>query len=303
VTTHIIAAICTPLGADDTLRVGGLEAHIEQQWRAGISGLLVAGTMGRMQLLADDTYLQLARHSVRISAGRGEVMVGVGDTSFARMRDRIRMVEQMDVDGLVVLTPYFMPYTQDELIDYYTALADISRKPLFLYKLPSLTGAGLSVETVLQVSKHPNIHGIKCSCSLEWVRELMGRADDGFRVIVARANEVDSLVLAGMKEQLDGIYALAPEWTVNIVNAAESGDVEPAAEWQHKLSSLLRVVTQDYPMMPAFTVILNALGIPGNFSPAPIRPLTDEQREHLLNIPVVKELLRTTAESAAAPQA
>jgi len=117
------------------------------------------------------------------------------------------------------------------------------------------------------------------------------------------ARTIPRIVRAGMKEQLDGIYALAPEWTVNIVNAAESGDVEPAAEWQHKLSSLLRVVTQDYPMMPAFTVILNALGIPGNFSPAPIRPLTDEQREHLLNIPVVKELLRTTAESAAVPQA
>jgi len=32
-------------------------------------------------------------------------MVGVGDTSFVRTRDRIAFAQQFDVDGLVVLTP------------------------------------------------------------------------------------------------------------------------------------------------------------------------------------------------------
>ena len=77
----VISAVTTPLHEDDSLHVEGLEAHLEEQWQAGIDGLLVAGTMGLMQLLTDRTYADLIEHALRISAGRGEIMVGVGDAS------------------------------------------------------------------------------------------------------------------------------------------------------------------------------------------------------------------------------
>ena len=54
--TNIIAAICTPLHDDQSLQVKALEMHIDDQARAGFGGLLVGGTMGLMQLLADETY-------------------------------------------------------------------------------------------------------------------------------------------------------------------------------------------------------------------------------------------------------
>src|SRR6476646_2011819 len=96
--TRFISAICTPLAEDESLHVEGLEAHLEDQWQAGISGLLVAGSMGQMQLLADETYRDLIDCCVRFTAGRGELMVGVGDTSFARTRDRIHLAEQFPID-------------------------------------------------------------------------------------------------------------------------------------------------------------------------------------------------------------
>jgi len=42
----LISAICTPLQNDDSLHVAGLAAHLEDQWRHGIQGVLVGGTMG-----------------------------------------------------------------------------------------------------------------------------------------------------------------------------------------------------------------------------------------------------------------
>jgi len=38
--------------------------------------------MGLMQLLDDETYRELVHHSVRLARGHGEILVGVGDTSF-----------------------------------------------------------------------------------------------------------------------------------------------------------------------------------------------------------------------------
>jgi len=294
INSTLIAAICTPQNADDALHVEGLEAHVEDQWRAGMTGILVAGTMGRMQLLSDETYRRLIRATVRISRRRGEVMVGVGDTSFARTRDRIRAVEEYDIDAVVVLTPYFVRYTDDELVDYFRALADCSRRPVYLYNLPSLTGTPLSLDVVLRLSRHPNIHGIKCSCSVEWVRQLMDKVDSRFRVIVANPFLVDMLAKCGVREQLDGVYSVVPDWTVNIIRAAEAGRWDEAAAWQARLTAFRSLVPVRYPVHPAFTVVLNERGIPGKFFSAPMRPLSEERRAALLAEPIVRELLGRT---------
>lgn len=289
--TKFISAICTPLTLDEALHREGLEAHLDDQWRAGIAGVLVGGTMGLMQLLSDQTYRDLAECGVEFTAGRGEVLVGVGDTSFARTRDRIRMVERFAIDGVVVVTPSLWKYSQTDLIGYYRALADLSSKPVYLYDLPQLTGTKLEFETVLQVATHPNVRGIKCSGEWAWTRQLMDRVGDRFRVIPAQPHLVDELIRVGVSDNLDGIYALVPRWTVAIAVAAEQGDWAMAAQRQRRLSELLSVLTTRYPLFPAVTAVLNARGISGCVAPAPMRPLEPEQREALLAEPLVKQLL------------
>jgi 4-hydroxy-tetrahydrodipicolinate synthase len=289
--TRLISAICTPLRPEESLHREGLETHLEEQWRAGIAGVLVGGTMGLMQLLSERTYRQLVDDAVRVTAGRGEVLVGVGDTSFARTRDRIRLVEEFAVDGVVVVTPFLWKYTQAELVDYYRALADLARKPVYLYDLPGLTGARLDLETVLAVASHPNVRGIKCSIPWDATRQLMDRVEGRLRVIPAQPHLIDQLVRCGVADNLDGIFALAPHWAVGVVRAAERGDWPEAARQQRRLSALLQTVAVKYPLFPACTAVLGARGIVGNVAPAPMRPLTAEQRAALLDEPVVRELL------------
>lgn len=290
IATRFISAICTPLEAGGDLHVAGLEAHIADQWNAGIAGLLVAGTMGLMQLQSDRTYRSLVEHAVRISAGRGEVMVGVGDTSFARTRDRIRLVQEFKIDGVVAVTPYLWKYDRGELLDYFRSLADVSRVPLYLYDLPGLTGVKLDHDTILAAAKHPSIRGIKSSASWDDTRRLMDRAPSGFRIVPAQAHLVDTLIRSGVTENLDGIFAIAPKWTVSIAAAAEAGDWPLAAKRQQRLSDLLTEAAK-LPLFPACTAILNARGIPGNVAPAPMRSLTDAERESLLNSPVIRSLI------------
>jgi len=288
----LFAAVGTPLTADEQLHCEALERHIADQWRAGMNGILLGGTMGLMQLLSEATYRQLVEVAGdAAAAGRGEVMIGVGDTSLARTRDRIRIAnEHSRIDGVVCLSPFLWKFSEAELVDYFTALADASRAPLYLYDLPLLTGTKLTFETVLAVAKHPNVRGIKCSFDLGWTRQLIDLAPPGFRVIVAQADLVDVLLRNGITQQLDGVFALAPHWTVGIARAAAAGDWERAAALQRKLSALLRVL-RDFGVFPAFTALLNARGIPGNYCPAPMRPLDDARVAELLATPIVTELL------------
>ena len=85
--------------------------------------------MGLMQMLRDETYTRLARRSVECQ-GKGKVLIGAGDAGFARTADRIAFLNDLKIDGIVVITPYFLPFSQEQLVQYYLALADIAKKPL-----------------------------------------------------------------------------------------------------------------------------------------------------------------------------
>ena len=302
----LISAIGTPLTADELLHGDGLAAHLDDQWSNGITGLLVAGTMGLLQLLRDETYSALVRRSVELSRGQGEILVGAGDCGFARTRDRIAFLNTQNVDGVVVLAPYFLTFSQTELLDYYRALADESRAPLYLYDLPQRTKCKIALPTALELSKHPNIHGIKCSDEPSYARALRDGLDEAgrgaFRVIVAQSAMMDACLRVGFLEHVDGTYAIAPPWTADIARAAQVLDWDAAAVCQRRLNALQELFGR-YGVFPAMTAMLNARGLRGSFCPRPIKPLDDAAREALLAEPIMTEFLAADAAAAAATAA
>jgi 4-hydroxy-tetrahydrodipicolinate synthase len=285
-----VTAIGTPLTDDDDLHVAGLEAHLADQWDAGISGLLVAGTMGAMQLLTDDTYRNLVKHSIRLSRNCGPIYVGAGDASFARTRDRIHFLNEQEIDGVVVLAPYLMTFSQRELIDYYSALADISRAPLYLYDLPVFTRTKLRLETILELARHPNIPGVKCSDEPVFIRHLLDAVDPGFRVFIAQPDIIDIFLRYGARNHLDGVFAIAPRWAIQIGRHADDHCWEQAAACQAKLAHMRRLVIK-HGVWPTFTVLMNARGIPGNFAPRPYHRMPDSERDLVLADPLIQEMI------------
>ena len=284
-----ITAIGTPLTPNEQLHEQGLEIQLADQWNHDIDGILVAGSMGMMQLLTNETYRRLVERSVEMSAGRGEVLVGAGDAGFARSRDRILFLNDFKIDGVAVLAPYFYNFSPEELIDYYRSLADVSKAPIYLYDLPAVTGTKLAIDTVLEIAKHPNIHGVKASCNFDDTRQLIDAIGDSFRIIVAQPNLVDMLLHHGVCEHLDGVWAIMPGWTVAIGECAAKGDWEGATTYQRKISAVRTLLLKFG--IGSFTDLMNARGIPGNFAPRPFARLDDAKRESLLGEESVRQLM------------
>ena len=285
---YFISAICTPLTADDRLHEEGLATHLEHQWAYGINGVLVAGTMGLLQLLQDEVYQQLCRRTVEVSKRRGEIMIGAGDASLARTLGRVEFLNTLaGVDGVVVLTPYFIQFSQPELIDYYTAIADASKAPVYLYDLPQRTRSKIEISTVQALIRHPNIRGIKCSDEIVSTRQLIETLGGKTRLVVAQPLITDLLLKFGIQEHLDGMFALAPGWTVALGKAAAEGNWEQAASYQQKIM-MFATVLRDYGVFPAATALLNALGIPGRLGPRPFRMLSEERQREMLGSDTIR---------------
>ena len=79
--TRFITAIGTPLTEDEQLHEEGLEIHLQDQWSHGIGGILIAGSMGAMQLLTDQTYRCLVERSVELSTGCGAIGISASGTT------------------------------------------------------------------------------------------------------------------------------------------------------------------------------------------------------------------------------
>lgn len=287
---YFITATGTPLTEEEQLHADGLEIHLEDQWHHGIHGLLVAGSMGAMQLLTDNTYRSLIARSVELWAGHGEILIGAGDAGFSRTRDRIEFINQFKIDGVAVLAPYFWKFGQEDLIAYYSDLANFSKAPLYLYDLPQVTGTKLSMETILQLAKHPNIKGAKLSGDTTFTIPLIETVRDSFRVIVAKPDLMDMLLHHGICSHLDGMWAITPKWTMQIGQCAQNNDWITAAEKRRNLIEIRNLLGKYG--SGAFTVLMNARGIPGHFMPRPVAKLDEAKREKLLAEPIVQKLIQ-----------
>jgi 4-hydroxy-tetrahydrodipicolinate synthase len=267
---QFFTAIATPLNTDDSLHEESLRIEIAHQLHAGIHGLLVAGTMGAMPLLSDETYQDLVRWSAEFARGRGELLVGAGDTSFSRTVQRIHFLNTFPIDGVMVTAPYYAQTTQEELLDYFTALADESHAPLFLYDHPQSTRVKLAMDTVATLADHPNIRGIKCSDDPAYMRQLLDRIGDRFRVLIAAPLLMDVFLRYGACELLDGVFCLCPSQVVRMGRAATEDDWQTAARMQQGINELTQLLIK-YGVWPSFNALLNQIGVPGKIRPRPYR--------------------------------
>lgn len=287
---YLITAVGTPLDGEERLHLAGLEQQLHDQTQAGMHGVLVAGSMGLMQMLHDDTYRDLAENATRLWSGKGEILVGVGDVSLVRTLSRIQTVTRYRIDGVVAVTPYFFRFSNSELVQYFRTLADASPVPLYLYDLPARTGVAIDMQVYEALVEHPNIKGAKISGRLEIARQLIDAFGEKFRVIVAEPDKMDALVSEGIHAHLDGMFAIAPHWVQSIVQAAFRRDHDEAARWQKKLTQLRDVLSAASSPLGAFTTMMNARGISGRFHAAPYADLPATERDDLLATSIMCEL-------------
>ncbi len=159
----IIPPMITPLKGDDELDREGTVRLTEHLVAGGVHAIFLLGTTGEAQSLTYRLRYEFVELVCRQVAGRIPVLVGVTDTAFI---ESVRLAEhaaKCGAVGVVAAPPYYFAPSQQELIEYYTALADALPLPLYLYNMPSHVKVFLEPATVKTLANHPNIIGLKDS--------------------------------------------------------------------------------------------------------------------------------------------
>lgn len=236
----VLTAIVTPFDAEGELNLPGLQRQIARQLAAG-NGIFCSGTNGEFFVLDEEEKVAVARTCVDTVAGRAPVVAHIGEIATRATVRLGKRIAALGVDAVSVITPYFVPLTQSELIAHYTTVADALSVPVFLYNIPARTGNTIEPATARALAAHPNIIGIKDSAgSYASLRGFLNavRDVDSFAVL----NGPDSLIHQGFVDGcsacISGLANVAPDAVHAIWSRFKAGDIDGSRRAQEQVSRL-----------------------------------------------------------------
>lgn len=284
----IIPPMITPLKGDDELDLEGTSRLVEHMLAGGVHALFLLGTTGEAQSLTYRLRYEFVERVCRQVAGRVPVLVGVTDTS---LDESVRLAEhaaKCGAVGVVAAAPYYFAPSQQELIEYYTALADRLPLPLYLYNMPSHVKVFLEPATVKTLADHPNIVGLKdSSANMTYFQTLIyhlcDRAD--FALYVGPEELTGECVLMGADGGVNGGANLFPELYVAMYDAACKHDIARVRELQRRImqisTSIYTVGKYGSSYLKGVKCALSLLGICDDYLSYPYRKFRAEERNRI----------------------
>ena len=274
-------ALGTPLDDRGNLIEDSFRKQVSDQITEGASGLLALGTMGCQPNVKTEECPKVAKACIEEAANRCPVFVGVLDNSIARVMARIDALEGLSPDGVVLTTPYYFVATQEEIINFYRAIARGSSLPVYMYDLPVTTKTKMEVATIETLMKEENIKGIKTGV-LPTARKLLqspaNKAD--FTILFSGIDVCDIAFPWGLSKFLDGMFAVTPKASGQLARALENGNREEARKILDRIVEL-RDRFFKLGVFRAFSEAMHLLGYEGDFAPDYCLPLTEDEKEYI----------------------
>lgn len=276
-------ALGTPLDQNGAFCADSMTEQIRQQIEAGASGLLVMGSMGNEAYLRDCEYPHVAEAAAAAAAGQVPVLVGVTDVSIGRVIDRMHAIAEIPgIDGVVSTVPYYSTVNQENIYQFYNHLANVSRRPVYLYDLAVVTKAPTLPQTVQRLWKNPNIRGIK-SGNLVTHRLLLRAQDrpDYFTQMFSNIDEFDIAYQYGIERNLDGMFSCTPRNSAQMYSALDRGDHSAASDALDRILALRDLFLTTPCLMMAYSYAMNLIGCPGNFGVDYHSDISPEDKERV----------------------
>lgn len=227
-------ALVTCFNDDETINYEATRAQVRRQVDAG-NNIMCAGTNGDFSALTFEEKVRLTEEVVDEVGGRVKVIVNAGMPATFETLKLAREFDRIGVDGIAVITPFFIACTQDGLVRHFSTVADAVETPVYLYDIPARTQNHIEPETARTLSRHGNIAGIKDSGGAkETLEAYLAVAKDvhGFEVYSGPDHLVLWALQNGAAGCISGLGNAMPSVLAGILTAFNSGDIAEAERQQ-----------------------------------------------------------------------
>src|SRR6516162_9307145 len=271
----IIPPVATPMQANEDLDLPRLKWFLDHLIAEGVHGIFVLGTNSEFYALDDREKQEVIATAVSHVRGRVPVFAGTGAESTREAVRLTKMAEKEGVQGVSVITPYFISPSQQEIYDHYRRIAENTKLPVVLYNNPSTCGGlKIDVDTVARLAEIPNILGVKDSSGdLQNTNEYIRVVPDRFSVLQGRDTLIYQAMIFGARGAVPASGNVAPALLVEIYEAFQRGDQAASIAAQKRLNPMrlsLALCTPPGGVKEALRLLGKSIGP----CRAPVSPLT-----------------------------
>ncbi|MBT2688614.1 4-hydroxy-tetrahydrodipicolinate synthase [Bacillus sp. ISL-47] len=244
----------------------------------GTDSIVVAGTTGESPTLSKEEKLALFQHAVKVADKRVPVIAGTGSNNTYESIELTKKAEQIGVDAIMIVAPYYNKPNQEGLYQHFKAIAENTKLPLMVYNIPGRSSVNILPETIIRLSKIPNIVAVKeASGDLNAMAKIIANTDDDFLLYSGD----DGLTLPCMAIGGTGIVSVASHVIGNemqeMVNAYLNGDNEKAAKIHQQILPIMEGLFNAPSPVPVKTA-LQIKGLDVGSVRLPMVPLTEQER-------------------------
>jgi 4-hydroxy-tetrahydrodipicolinate synthase len=282
---RVLTAMITPFGPDGELDLAGAERMANLLVENGNDGVVVAGTTGESPTLSHNEKIELFR-AVRGAIPFNTVIAGTGSNDTRASIELSREAEQLGVNAVMAVVPYYNKPPQKSLYAHFAAIAGGIDGPLMLYNVPTRTIANLAPDTAIRLSQVDNIVALKeANPDVSQCAAICAGMAPGFRVYSGE----DSLTLSMMAVGAHGVVSVAGHFAATGIGAMIEyflmGDNARAMQLQHRLMPIFKEVFCTASPIPVKS-LFNALGLDvgGTRLPLVMDEITPEQLDNLKRI-------------------
>lgn len=242
----------------------------------GLSGIYIGGSSGESGLMSTDELLE----QQQVIAGlhgtqKTRVIAHVGQPN---LRDSIalaKQAEKLGFEALSALPPHSYPFSDDDILHYYTELTAATSLPTIVYEVPIRTGRPLPIELLLKILDLPKVAGIKFTSTDLFKLSMLRRARPdktfffGFDEIFAGAAAL------GCDGGIGTTYNLMGRLYVGINDAIHASDLTKVQELQDISQRLVEelLVTG---VIPGMKAAMRTQGVDAGYSRAPMIEKIDD---------------------------
>jgi 4-hydroxy-tetrahydrodipicolinate synthase/2-dehydro-3-deoxy-D-gluconate aldolase len=278
----IITPTITPIIKGD-LDYDAVDSLIEFLEKVGVNGIFPMGSTGAFAITSVELHVKILEYFMDKKKENMYFLAGVGRNSFDETLTMGNYAKELGVDGLSIVTPYYVNMSQESLFTYYDKLLQELDIPVLIYNIPQNTNNNISAETVFKLKKeHSNLVGIKDSSSnfsnFSAFIDVLGK---DFVILQGQDDLLLPSLMMGAKGGICGTSNFS-DLTVKVYKEFSNNNIDKAKEIQKKLSKLKRIMGKyEFPQayIAAFSRLIYGKEMQNIF---PLRDLDKETKEKLL---------------------
>lgn len=270
-----MVALVTPMLEDESVDFESLarlvEFHIESQTDA----IVAMGTTGESATLDFEEHCEVVRFVVEKVNGRIPVIAGTGANSTSEAIQLTQCAKDAGADACLLVSPYYNKPTQEGLFLHHKKIAETVDIPQILYNVPGRTAVDMLPETVIRLSKVPNIIGVKeATGDISRVARIKAGVADGFDLYTGDDATAVDFILAGGHGGISVTANIVPKKLHDIYTLALAGDAEQARALDASLQALHRDIFIESNPIPVKWAVAK-MGLMGGTLRLPLTPLSE----------------------------